>query len=350
MSALKHIPALDGIRAFAVLLVILFHAKAPFMKAGYLGVDAFFVLSGFIITTLLLREFDAKGTINFLHFYIRRLLRLYPALLLLLALVLGCFWLVLGKPPTEVRGFYRDAFFAATYLSDFALHFEWMSRASALMHTWSLSVEEHYYIIWPFVLLMLARHVPRPRLAKTLGAIFLLSLAWKMAACVYFDAALAYRFDLRDSGLLLGGWLAAYRHGGGKIAEYKALLAASFILFLACLFTDWPRVSWTFVLGVSVTEIFTCFLIYAVVEEGQSRAAKFLGGAVPVYLGKISYGMYLFHYPIAVYVSLGNDWRVTFVVSYFLALAVASASYFAVERPALALAKKYRESRMQAAD
>lgn len=339
---MKYTPALDGIRAFAVLLVLLFHAGVPFMGSGYLGVDVFFVLSGFIITTLLMKEHAETGHINLPFFYLRRICRLYPALLLLLLLVLIGFWALLGIPPTGLQNYPRHAGIAALYLTDVALLLDWMPKTSIVMHTWSIAIEEHYYIIWPFVLLALCRSAKKKHLAKIMGGMFLLSLVWKAIGCVYFKDSLYLRFDYRISGLILGGFVAAFMQGGGKLPEYKIPLAVFFALFLLCLSTAVPRISWSFALGVTVTEIFTALLIYAVMSDHANAVVKFLGSTVPAYLGRISYGIYLYHYPIAAYTIVGRDWTVTLPVTIVLTLIVASASYFIVERPALEFAKRYK--------
>lgn len=344
---MKYTPALDGIRAFAVLLVMLFHTAVPFMNSGYLGVDMFFVLSGFIITTLLMNEHDETGHINLPFFYLRRIFRLYPALLLLLLLVLLGFWGAMGVPPSEITTYYRHAAIAALYLTDVALLLDWMPKTSIIMHTWSIAIEEHYYIVWPFVLLLLCRSAQKKHLAKILGALFLLSLAWKAVGCVYFKEYLYLRFDYRISGLILGGFMAAFLQGGGRIPDYKIPLAVFFALFLFCLWTQVPRISWSFAFGVTVTEIFTALMIYAVMTDHVNAVVKFLGSAVPAYLGRISYGLYLYHYPIAAYAIVGRGWTVALPVTVVLTLVIASLSYFLLERPALEFAKRYRTRHRQ---
>ena len=339
---MKYTPALDGIRAFAVLLVMLFHAGVPFMNSGYLGVDVFFVLSGFIITTLLMKEHEETGHINLPFFYLRRIFRLYPALLLLLLLVLAGFWGLLGIPPTEVSSYYRHAAIAALYLTDVALLLDWMPNTSIIMHTWSIAIEEHYYIVWPFVLLALCRSAKKKHLAKIMGIMFLVSLVWKAIGCVYFKDSLYLRFDYRISGLILGGFVAAFLQGGGTLRDHKIFLALFFGLFLMCLWTSVPRVSWSFALGVTVTEIFTALLIYAVMRDHANAIVKFLASSVPAYLGRISYGLYLYHYPIAAYTIVGRGWTVALPVTVILTLIVASLSYFLLERPALEFAKRYK--------
>jgi peptidoglycan/LPS O-acetylase OafA/YrhL len=150
---LGYIPALGGLRAVAVILVMLAHVGVPGFPGGGLGVDMFFVLSGFLITLLLLEEIDSTGRINVLHFYARRLLRLYPALLLML-LLFAVFFHILQHtlPHGEGLESAKDITLAALYLTDYAIAFGFENKNSLIAHTWSLAVEEHFYLIWPLAL------------------------------------------------------------------------------------------------------------------------------------------------------------------------------------------------------
>jgi peptidoglycan/LPS O-acetylase OafA/YrhL len=158
----RFIPSLDGLRAMAVALVMLFHAGVPFLRSGGVGVDVFFTLSGFLITTLLLREFRTYGGISLKNFYMRRFLRLMPALWLTVAFVLAaCF--LLG---VHAAWPLRDAAIALTYTTNWArvygmvspvtLHSGWIVD-SPLAHTWSLAVEEQYYLLWAPIIVFICR-------------------------------------------------------------------------------------------------------------------------------------------------------------------------------------------------
>ena len=139
-------PELDGLRAVAVVLVISDHCCVPVFDQGYFGVDLFFVLSGFLITRLLIDEIDDTGRVDLWRFYLRRLLRLAPPLLLFLTaymLIAPRLW-----PQFDLLLHMRDAALAVFYLSDYSQAF-W-HNPKVLIHTWSLSVEEHFYLIWPF--------------------------------------------------------------------------------------------------------------------------------------------------------------------------------------------------------
>ena len=149
-----YLPGLDGIRALAVLGVLLYHADLPWLPGGYLGVDVFFVLSGFLITSLILEEFDRTGRIAFGRFYLGRARRLLPALLLVLLVVSLAAVLVYRDAARQVAS---DALASALYVNNWwyivadQSYFEFIGRPPLLKHLWSLAVEEQFYLIWPAV-------------------------------------------------------------------------------------------------------------------------------------------------------------------------------------------------------
>src|SRR3546814_6270958 len=164
-------PALDGLRAVAVLAVMVFHAMTGFATGGFLGVDVFFVLSGYLITCLLLVEHHGAGRIAISAFYLRRALRLYPALLLMLAVyLLAAPWLF---PEASVSSHARDALLAGTYLSDYSYAF--FKEPFYLKHTWSLAAEEHFYLLWPLLLGGMLRFGPA-MLIRLLAGLLLLAM------------------------------------------------------------------------------------------------------------------------------------------------------------------------------
>src|SRR5690606_2583632 len=148
--------ALDGVRTVAVLLVILFHVSAPYSAAGYLGVDIFFVLSGYLITTGLLREIETRGHIRITHFWVRRFKRLLPAALLMLATV--TVWMFVAAPLHQWRSLSLDLWWTLLYVANWHLmsansYFADSGTPSPLLHMWSLAVEEQFYLLWPLLLI-----------------------------------------------------------------------------------------------------------------------------------------------------------------------------------------------------
>ena len=187
-------PALDGLRAFAVLWVIGFHYHLPFGRDGLFGVDIFFTLSGFLITVLLLEEWSHTGRISLKNFYIRRILRLYPALVLML-LVFG-----LRVPNGYI---FSTLFYSTNWIK--ALHV--LPDSIYLDHTWSLSIEEQFYLLWPAALMLMLRMKVQPRrMALITAGLGLISAIWR---AVYWNATQDWfrvymGTDMHADGLLLG--------------------------------------------------------------------------------------------------------------------------------------------------
>ncbi len=220
-SAAPYMPALDGLRALAVLAVIFYHANLPpWLPGGFLGVECFFVISGFLITSLLLAEWERNGRLNFKAFWLRRARRLLPALFLLLIGLLTYSVLFL---PGEVAALRRDAAAAAVYVSNWYLifshqsYFEAVGRPPLLRHLWSLAIEEQFYLLWPLIfsgLMLLNRAASaekRRRVALLLIAAGAVSSSVLMAALYQPLADPSrpyYGTDTRAAGLLIGAALA----------------------------------------------------------------------------------------------------------------------------------------------
>src|SRR5919199_5631129 len=188
---LPYLPGLDGLRALAVIAVLLYHAEVGWMPGGFLGVEVFFVISGYLITALLLTEWRQRGRIDFKAFWMRRARRLLPALYLLLVVTLAFAVVFL---PDEVAGLRDDAIAAFGYVTNWYLilghksYFATVGRPSLLQHLWSLAVEEQFYVLWPLLLTALMnmkvarlrRHfVPLAVLAGAGGAALLMAILYR---------------------------------------------------------------------------------------------------------------------------------------------------------------------------
>ena len=322
-----HIPALDGLRAVAVGLVLFSHAGVPGFREGGIGVDIFFVLSGYLITGLLTREIAQTGTLDLLGFYLRRLKRLTPALL-----ILAVAYLILAPAVWHERTASEHARFvlaAITYVTDFARAGH-PSFASPLAHTWSLAVEEHFYMLWPLVLLGLS-HLPRRLLLPVLLGGFVLATGWRLAGEYLYGWEIAYfRFDLRLSGLLLGAALnvAAARMkpvpGISRYTLYAGVLTA-IVVSMAGMATALALCSFA--------EIAAALTILAVLQqEGWTR---WLAHPAAVYVGRVSYGLYLFHFPLTWWLTDHASWPIALLAGGSGGLLLASLSYRFVERPIL---------------
>jgi peptidoglycan/LPS O-acetylase OafA/YrhL len=279
---MKYNPALDGIRALAVLAVVAVHSSMPWASIGYTGVDVFFVLSGFLITSLL-RDQAERGGIRLGEFYLRRARRLYPALLAMLALYLATVpWLF--PSPNHVR----EAGIAAVYLTDFALGRAPFEGTWAVGHTWSLAVEEQFYLVWPLVVVGLTRIRTRRYVAYLLLTAYLAQTLWRMWAHVEIGMMETYyRPDTHCGGLILGALLAylPWRSRWWALAIPPLVLAAWWTLA-----DGGPR---------SYPQFWMELAAAATILWAMSGAAGVLGWRPLVYVGQISYGLYLFHGPVA---------------------------------------------------
>lgn len=298
---MKYVPALDGLRAVAVLLVLLCHCFVPGFGGGFIGVDVFFVLSGYLITKVLLKNGDLKT------FYIHRMRRLVPGLTLMLLAYIPLY--IYFHPEYD---HIRDAAIAFFYLSDYA--YAYFSIPEFIGHTWSLSVEEHFYLIWPF---LLARFNPK---LKALVIAYLVFTLWRWSQ---FDWADGYfRFDTHCTGLILGCILGLLPEASiPKFPAWPGLV----VIALAASYLTWQDMH-DMRSGITLAE-----LASAVVILGQKPA--WLSSRPLVYLGKLSYGIYLWHYMIfrLVYRVSPEHWAYYAAITLAASIAMAAVSYHFVE-------------------
>jgi peptidoglycan/LPS O-acetylase OafA/YrhL len=328
MAGMRYIPALDGLRAVAIVLVLLFHARAPFGLGGFVGVDVFFVLSGFLITSLLLGEYAARGTVSLRSFYWRRAVRLCPALFALLAvylLVAPIVW-----PGAANHGL--ESAVAGLYLSDYAVAF--LGIPQFIGHTWSLSVEEHFYLLWPLVLLWACRRFTARQLVIGLAVAWVAATLWR-AACVADGQSwqLAYyRFDTRLSGLLLGALLAALARDPAALAGVRRYMPRA-VLWLPLALLAGYRFRWgameVLVWGLPVIELCTLAVLMEIQRAGG--LSRVLAHPSLVWLGKMSYGVYLWHYPIMRVMRDDYPWEFTLLAGTALSIGMAALSFYTIE-------------------
>lgn len=319
IDARRYQPQLDGLRAVAVLVVMLGHSWERWLPGGGVGVDLFFALSGYLITSLLIAEMQNRGAIDLPRFYGRRAVRLFPALLLMLAVVL--LW---ARPPLF------DVAAALFYFGNWVRALG-VSSLGSLGPTWSLSVEEQFYLVWPLVL------IGSWRLARLRGvlvaALLGSALAWVLRGLLWASPDRVYNgTDTRMDGLLLGAGLAVVlaTERGTSIARRLVVwlvLPAAAVVALEALSRE-P--SWWRYLGVSAS---SAVIVAALLLYPASWAARLLTLRPLVYVGKISYGMYLWHYPVQFALVAWIPYWLRFPVVLLTTLAIASASFFAVERP-----------------
>lgn len=360
---LSYIPPLDGLRGFAVLAVMLYHLEMPFgslmlFGGGMMGVDIFFVLSGFLITSLLMQEWSGSGSIDMRRFYQRRALRLLPAvvfLLLALATTLAIAALVSDRAHNEARAALKNIPSALFYFANWVEALQLWDMGLIRM-TWSLSIEEQFYLVWPFLLRFLLGRGVRPSrlLALTLSAAGLSSL-WRMALTlsgatwerVYFGS------DTRADAILIGcslgliatsGWLPNSPLAQLRIRQLAVLgtigIGGSMIFGIGKLY---------FFGGLTAVALATAAIIAHFIMTPQSRIASLFSNRALIWLGKRSYGLYLWHsmlfLAIRTYISpaiFGNQNvdesgfnLISRVAAFWISLLVAMFSYQFIEQPFL---------------
>jgi peptidoglycan/LPS O-acetylase OafA/YrhL len=281
---MRYIAALDGIRAFAVLSVMAYHTGHPIAQGGMIGVDVFFVLSGFLITSILVSEYDRRHGISLKAFYLRRLLRLAPPLLLMLSVfVMLSTWL---DPDPQSR--YEEAAIAAAYLTNWARMTENFQPAF-LAHCWSLAVEEQFYLLWPLVLIVTLRYA---RQYAAWAAIGIAIASWLTYFALADDQTRVYNgLDTRAHGLMVGCAIAFLRV---HLPRFLGPLALAGLCVIAMM--DWTG-TYRFAVCLMLTEILAAVLILDVVRDG-SYLRRLLSMRAVVWVGTISYGLYLWHWPI----------------------------------------------------
>jgi peptidoglycan/LPS O-acetylase OafA/YrhL len=299
-------PDIEGLRALAVGLVIASHAELPFLRGGFVGVDVFFVLSGYLITSLLMQEISSSGTVNFARFYGRRARRLLPAAITMVLVVCGAEAIIMN--PVAQFNTLKSALATVLYSSNFYFahlqqqyFYQRSAAANPLLHTWSLAVEEQFYLIWPVLLLLLARTIKSVRdQSIALAAISLASFVlcvWLTATnpiLAFFETP-ARVWEFGAGGLLvlipercLGGRrrLWSWLGGIGIIA-----LAAGAQLIHTSMFPGYVA---------AIPVVGTLLLLLAGAGAPESPAPRLLRLRPAQVIGRLSYSLYLWHWPVLV--------------------------------------------------
>jgi peptidoglycan/LPS O-acetylase OafA/YrhL len=332
---------IDGLRAVAVLAVVFFHAKLPGFSGGFVGVDVFFVISGYLITGLIARDYQA-GRFSFATFYFRRIKRIVPALLCvyvgstLLAAVLML--------PSDMVEFGQSLFASAAFVSNhffykLADYFGGQSELKPLLHTWSLSIEEQFYLIWPLSFLLLSRWRIL-RLSSVIGIACAVSLAASATTVSYHREAAFFLAPYRAWELLLGAWLALLSSPpqiGARRAELWTLIGLAMIL-ASIVFLDEGQ---NFPGLLALPACLGTALLILVGTEQRPTVTRLLSTRLVVAFGLVSYSLYLWHWPILAFARYHFDrplrWdELTILLA--LSLLAAAATYRYVEQPARRIA------------
>lgn len=334
---LDYNPALDGLRGVAILLVLLSHAHVPLFDGAFLGVDLFFVLSGFLITSLILIEHQRNGRLQYWRFYRRRFFRLMPAL----ALFLATYCLVAPLLWPGLDDIYQDALVSIFYLADYGIAF--FDSPDTLLHMWSLSVEEHFYLVWPPLLVLLLRWVRPGAVWRPIALLYVLSWLWRIFWVVQGQQfyEIFFRFDTRASGLLAGALLAALMVEKPDFIDWlRARMPYAMWLPLALpllMELGWDNQG-AMVWGITVVEVAAVVVLVAV-QQRAGLVYEMLSAPALVRLGTLSYGVYLWHYPVVRYLRADHAWPVVVVLGLVISTSLAAASFYTVERWAM----RYRD-------
>lgn len=345
----RYMPGLDGVRAVAVIAIIIYHLNPQWLSGGFLGVDTFFVISGYLITSLLLTEYHNTGKIELMSFWLRRVKRLIPAVLFL---VMGVIVLSLIFMPMEIQKVRADSIAAIFYVSNWWYimqnvdYFEQFA-VQPLKHLWSLAIEEQFYLVFPIVLLSLLSFIRR---LKSIRIIFLILLVISMIAMMVLYvpnenvARVYFGTDTRIQTLLMGVLLALvwppFQLKAKVNRQMRTMIDTTGVVGLAILFICFKFVSETnsilYYGGFFLISTVTLLVIASSVHP-SGYFAKFLGNKVFTFIGSRSYSLYLWHYPIIVLIHhqfvQGQIPPLVYVVEILLMVLMAEFSYKFIEQP-----------------
>ncbi|GGR59946.1 peptidoglycan/LPS O-acetylase OafA/YrhL [Nocardioides luteus] len=334
MSATQWRTDVQGLRAVAVGLVVAAHAGIPYTEGGFVGVDVFFVLSGFLITTLLLREAKKTGTVSIPQFYARRARRILPAATLVILVVLA--YAAWQLPTTRLTDAASDGTWAAFFLANVHFAAEGVqyfqpSEPSPFQHYWSLSVEEQFYLVWPVLALLLVPRLGRKGFAVVAAVIALASLAWSVHAAGENPTSAYFSTPARAYELAAGALLACW---GGRLKGAASVVAglggASAILGATVVFSDaTPFPGWQALVPTLGT-------VALLASGAGAPTAKLLAIRPLRYVGDISYSLYLWHWPLIILapelLEIGSA-RVEMAVAVLAAMVLSALSHRFVEVP-----------------
>lgn len=353
VAAKRYIPAIDGLRAFAVFSVIFYHQGLPFAQGGLLGVTVFFVISGYLITGLLAAEWDSTHKINLPQFWLRRIRRLFPAIVTVIVVMAAVFTvfspLLLTKMrPDIIPGlfWFENWWYIVRDLS----YFDAVGAPSPLTHFWSLAIEEQFYLVWPVLLLGMYKLGLRKKSVRRVC--LALAAASALAMALLYDpqgdpSRVYYGTDTRAFSLLIGAWL-SYIWPGVQLTEEStrgvsrksiaALDAVGIVAFLGivamCVFISGYS-DFMYYGGLVLCSVLSAVVIAALAHP-RGMFAKFAALKPFVWIGQRSYGMYLWHFPIIELLQPRNatmlPWWI-YLVEIALVVVVSDLSYRFIETP-----------------
>ena len=337
-------PVLDGLRSIAILPVMLTHAGVRQIGGGNFGVDIFFVLSGFLITSKLFEEWRSDGRISLTNFYWRRAVRLLPALFLLLTawiIYVLCF-----NPRAGLLFSFYTLFYVANWVRAFHI-----ANSAGLGHTWSLSIEEQFYFIWPPVLMKIFKSGVSRRVVLWLLVLSVIvaslwrAYLWQRGA----DIARLYNGTDTRADALLAGCALTFALYSGFAKKWSHLLAVPCLVGVVSIIVfDLPKRLQYRDGGATMLAVIIAGLIWSLVSSERKEVVQMILGSAPlVWIGKISYGLYLWHFPFFYFVGSQRSWPpyTVFTVKFAGTFALAALSYYLVEQPIQRWARRRGKAR-----
>jgi Predicted acyltransferases len=342
MSVISYRPEIDGLRALAVIPVVLFHFGFDWINGGYIGVDVFFVISGYLITAILLKE-NSNQTFSFANFWLRRIRRILPALLVMVTGTLAIsYFLVFG--PT-LQSYASDALSAVFSYANFAMLFKFgdywgpAAEASPFLHAWSLSVEEQFYLFYPVLIYLLYKKDIRQKINPTyaLIGIIVLSLALFLYASDRYPLYGFYLLPTRAWELACGGVLAMATPSSGLTISTRLVKVMPSLGLLLILISYFSAAGTEGIGLVAVLAVLGSMMIIGWASP-REPVGQILGHRIAVFIGKISYSLYLWHWPLIVLgkqisYKPGVDHVYLIVTITVLMVSISVLSYFLVETP-----------------
>jgi peptidoglycan/LPS O-acetylase OafA/YrhL len=342
-------PALDGVRAFAVGGVLLYHASQSWALGGFLGVDAFFVLSGFLITTLLVTEWGGRGRIDLGAFWVRRARRLLPALVLVILGIVA--YAAIFAAPGEVEKIRSDGFATIGYVANWKFifagqsYFDQFTQPSPFRHMWSLAIEEQFYLLWPLIVFGILRVTRSVRALLGAAVAMLVGSAVLMAVLYqpgHDPSRVYYGTDTRAQSLLMGAiaGILVFRHGPIRSRAAQVLLKVLAVAGAAYTLWLWSNLSERsdslYRGGFTLASISVVIVIVSVTQPDRGLLGRALSWYPLRWIGMISYGLYLWHWPIYLTITrtrTGLEGNALLAARLATTFAFATASYYLVERP-----------------
>ncbi|MFQ5473954.1 MAG: acyltransferase family protein, partial [Dehalococcoidia bacterium] len=346
---LPYFAGVDGLRALAVIAVVLYHTGLGWMPGGFLGVEVFFVISGYLITSILLRERERSGKMDLRRFWMRRARRLLPAVFVLILSVLVYAVVFL---PEEVAKLRSESLAAIGYVSNWyqifrdQSYFESLGRPSLFLHLWSLAVEEQFYLLWPALFALVfakirARHAVVALVAIAAASTVLMAIQYQPGVD---SSRIYYGTDTRAAGLLIGAALALVWAPGRlpasvisashRTADTYGLLALGGLIAFSALITESDRLLYQG--GFAIVALLTALVIAAAVHPGARTLQSILGWRPLVWIGLRSYSIYLWHWPVFMvtrpHEDVALDGVLLLALRLALTLTLAELSYRLVER------------------